>query len=42
MSSDCSKEDMSVDHMTISKTGNGEDKTYQSRIENFGAITNED
>jgi hypothetical protein len=53
-SSDNSEEDMYVDHMTISKTDKDyssskkltnkrdEDKTYQSRIEDLGAITNED
>jgi hypothetical protein len=50
-SSDSNDEDMYVDQMSISKTDNGdspskklteEDKTYQSRIENLGAITNEE
>jgi hypothetical protein len=53
-SSNSSKEDMSVDHMKISKTAKldspseketdktGKDETYRSRIENLGAITNED
>jgi hypothetical protein len=45
---------MSVDQMSISKTDNNDspsktladetdkDKTYQSKVENLGAITNED
>jgi hypothetical protein len=52
-SSNSSGEDMSTDHITISTTDQmdspskklmdkmDKDKTYQSRIENLGAITNE-
>jgi hypothetical protein len=53
-SSDSDNKDMSVDQMSISKTDNGDspseqstderdkNRTYQSRIENLGAIMNEE
>ena len=51
-SSDSENENMSLDQMSISKTGNSlsekltdetdKNRTYQSRIENLGAITNDE
>jgi hypothetical protein len=41
-SSDSENESMSLDQMSISKTDKTKSPTYQSRIENLGAITNDE